>query len=105
MKEPLDRRGYVYTVLAAYLELPDTPARCRPPDRALAQQLFVRRIPLRTVSQALLLATARRNLRPPTAPALRPIRSLYYFLPLIEELLQAPLSDGYSRYLKQKLAE
>ena len=103
-KECLDRPGYVRAVLTSYSDLPDTPSLCRPPDRALAKQLFDRQIPLCTVRQAFLLATARRLLRPPTAPLLSPIRSLHYFLPVIEELLQNPLPDGYDRYLKRRLS-
>jgi len=53
-------REYVQVVLAAYLELPETPARARPPDRQLARQLCRRAIPLSVVQDALLLATARR---------------------------------------------
>ncbi len=103
-KECLYRPGYVRAVLASYRDLPDTPSHCRTPDRSLAGQLFDRQIPLCTVRQTFLLASARRLLRPPTAPQLAPIRSLHYFLPVIEELLQNPLPDGYSQYLKRRLS-
>lgn len=96
-------REYVQAVLAAYLELPETPARARPPDRQLARQLCRRAIPLSVVQDALLLATARRLTRPPHAPPLSPIRSLYYFLPVIDELLQNPLPTGYAEYLSNKV--
>ena len=39
MTESLERRSYVCALLASYLELPDTPSRSRPPDRALARVL------------------------------------------------------------------
>lgn len=104
MKDSLARSAYLDAVLDAYLHLPDTPSRSRPPDHRLARQLYTRQIPLPTVQQALLLATARRYLRSPDAPPLQPIRSLYYFLPVIEELLQTPLPNGYDLYLKRKLA-
>lgn len=104
MTELLNRRSYVGAVLASYLELPDTPSRTRPPDRALAGQLYDRQIPFQTVQQAFLLATARRRFRSPDAPSLQPIRSLHYFGPVIEELLHTPLPQGYSQYLKRKLA-
>lgn len=97
------RRDYVRAVLAAYLELPDTPDRPRPPDRTLAAQLYDREIPLEVVRDALILAYARRTLRPPEAPPLPPVRSLYYFLPVIEELLKRPLPTMYIDYLKAKL--
>ena len=93
----LQRRAYVQAVLAAYLGLPDTPPRSRPPDRRLAGQLHDRKIPLPTVIDALLLAAARRVLRSQDAHPLASVRSLYYFVPVIEELLETPLPKGYSR--------
>ena len=104
MTESLERRSYLCAVLASYLELPDTPSRSRPPDRALAGRLYDRHIPLQTVQQAFLLASARRRIRPQDSPPLQPIRSLYYFVPVIEELLQTPLPKGYQQYLKRKLS-
>jgi len=55
---------------------------------------------------AFLLASARRAARHPDAIPLGPIRSLHYFSPVIEELLQTPLrhSDTYLAYLRSKLA-
>ncbi len=97
------RREYVRAVLAAYVELADTPDRPRPADRALAAQLCEREIPLEVAKDALILAFARRTLRPPDAPPLPPVRSLYYFLPVIEELLKKPLPSMYIEYLKGKL--
>jgi hypothetical protein len=97
------RREYVRAVLAAYVELADTPDRPRPADRALAAQFYDREIPLELVRDALILAYARRTLRAPDAPLLAPVRSLYYFLPVIEELLKKPLPNMYIDYLKAKL--
>lgn len=96
-------RDYVREVLAAYVALPDTPDRARPADRALAAQLYAREIPLQLIRDALILAYARRTLRPPEAPPLPPVRSLYYFLPVIEEIRQNPLPNMYVDYLKAKL--
>ncbi len=104
MTEPLQRRAYIQAVLVAYTALPETPDRPRPLDRALAGQLHDRQIPLATVKDALLLAGVRRLARPEGAPRLAPIRSLHYFLPVIEELLQSPLPGGYADYLKRKIA-
>ncbi len=100
----MQRRAYVLAVLAAYLKLPDTPSRSRPPDRRLAGQFHNRNIPLPTVRDALLLAFARRVLRSQDAHPLASVRSLYYFVPVIEELLETPLPTGYSRYLQSKIA-
>ena len=104
MSDLLQRRAYVQAVLAAYLKLPDTPSRSGPPDRRLAGQFHDRNIPLPTVKDALLLASARRLLRPKEAPRLVSVRSLYYFVPVIEELLETSLPKGYSRYLQRKIA-
>ena len=104
MSDSLQRRAYVQAVLAAFLKLPDTPTRSRPPDRRLASQFHHRNIPLPTVKDALLLASARRVLRSQDAHPLAPVRSLYYFVPIIEELLETPLPKGYSRYLERKIA-
>ena len=104
MSDSSQGRAYVQAVLAAYLKLPDTPTRSRPPDRRLASQFHDRNIPLHTVKDALLLASARRVLRSQEAPRLVSVRSLYYFVPVIEELLETPLPKGYSRYLESKIA-
>jgi len=48
-------------------------------------------------------AYARRVLRPVEAPPLPRVRSLYYFLPVIEELVQTPLPKLYVDYLRGKL--
>ena len=46
------------------------------------------------------LATARRNARPTDFNPLPPIRSLHYFLPVIDELPQGTPPDGYLNYLR-----
>lgn len=83
-----ERNAFVHTVLDLYLGLPHSPAR-RPSrnDRRLAQQLFDRGIALQIIRAAMLLAIARRLQRPIEAPPLTHIRSLYYFTPVIDELL------------------
>lgn len=53
---------------------------------------------------ALALATARRRARPADATPLAPVRSLHYYLPVIEELLAQPPADGYLEYLREHLA-
>jgi hypothetical protein len=94
---------YLQAVLETYVLLPQTPARPRPLDRRLALQLHQRGVPLQVVQSALWLAAARRAMRPPDAPPLAPIRSLYYFLPVIEEVLENPLPTDYICYLQSKL--
>ena len=100
---PGPARTYVRRILEAYLRLPDTPARARQQDHHLAVQLHRRAVPEAIIEAAFLLATARRCSRPPDAAPLGPIRSLHYFLPVIEELLQHPPPDSYLSYLRETM--
>jgi len=50
------------------------------------------------------LAATRRLVRPAGAPPLGAIRSLAYFLPVIEEVRELRVSPNYFRYLRHKLA-
>jgi hypothetical protein len=94
---------YVAALLTLYADLPDTPLRPSATDQALARKLFAEAVPLMLVESALLLGTLRRLSRDPALPPLPKIRSLAYFLPVIEELKLQPLPDGYLDYLKLKL--
>lgn len=105
MNIPLPLPDYVRLLLDLFRKTPDTPAHPRPQDRRLAAELHHRGVPLRTIYAALLLATARRTLRPENAAPLSPIRSLHYFLPVIEEILAAPPNPTYLDYLRYKLAK
>lgn len=96
-------RDYVRSVLTTYLALPHTPQRPSPYDRRLARSLYDRAVPLTTVHAAFDLAIARRITRPSSAEPLDPIRSLAYFLPVLDEVLRAPLDPGYLAYLRRKL--
>lgn len=95
---------FVETVLALYRKLPDTPQCHSRYDRHLALQLYQQQVPLALIEAAFLLATARRLLRDPSYPPLSPIRSLHYFLPVIEELRNQPPAPSYLDYLRRKLA-
>jgi hypothetical protein len=96
-------RIYVRTVLELYLQMPGTPSRICPNDRALARQWFARQIRIDIVEMALLLGTARRIYRPPDALRLAPIRSMAYFAPVVEELVDQPPPTTYIHYLRYKL--
>ena len=52
-----------------------------------------------------MLAATRRLIRPAGAPPLSTIRSLAYFLPVIEEVLELRVSLDYFRYLRRKLED
>jgi hypothetical protein len=94
---------YVQGVIELYVSLPGTPERASRGDRRLARALQERRVPLPAVKAAFVLAIARRTLRSPDAPLLGAIRTLHYFVPVIEEVLDAPLDPGYVQYLTAKL--
>jgi len=96
-------RLYVEAVIREYLWLPGTPRRASRQDRWLAASLFEQAVPLSVVRAALLLAAARRTLRNSHLMPLPPIRTLHYFLPVIEEVLHHPPEPGYIEYLAGKL--
>jgi len=90
-------------VLDAYRITPGTTGNIRRPDRLLAAQLHQRGVPLRAVENALLLAVSRRLLHSPEAPPLGTIRSLAYFVPVIEEVLEIKVGQDYFEYLRYRL--
>ena len=94
---------FVSSVLTLYVDLPDTPLRASTQDQRQARAWFDRHVPLAVVETALLLASLRRKVRPQDMPSLTPIRSLAYFQPIIDELLESPVPEGYLQYLRLKL--
>jgi hypothetical protein len=98
------RQDYIRAVLALYRGLPHTAAR-RPSknDRRIASALFDRNVSWTCILTAFYLATGRRICRHPQHPALPPIRSLAYFLPVIDDVLLNPPDPGYLLYLKKRL--
>ena len=100
----MGREEYVRKLLDAYRTTPGTTGSIRRPDRILAAQLHQRGVPLRAVENALVLAVARRLQHSPEAPPLGTIRSLAYFVPVIEEVLEGKVGQGYFNYLRYRLA-
>jgi hypothetical protein len=94
--------AYVATVIMLYVDLPDTPLRHSSRDQWLAARLHEQGVPISLVESAFLLASLRRLIRPTDLPPLPPIRSLAYFQPVITELQQQPLPNGYLDYLRLK---
>jgi len=101
----MEQREYVHRLLQAYRATPGTCGAVRRPDRLLAAQLHQRGVPLEAVENALTLAVARRLARPADAPPLGIIRSLAYFSPVIEEVLDLQVSPDYFRYLRHRIAQ
>jgi hypothetical protein len=102
--DSIELEEYVSRVLSLYLGLAETPARWSRMDRRLAKELYEKQIRLEEVEWAMILASARRLLRSADAPKLGPIRSLHYFLPVIDEIRSVPVSADYIQYLRGRLA-
>jgi hypothetical protein len=102
-EKPISREEYIQSVLRAYRQTPGTAGTIRRPDRLLAAQLHARGVPLCSVENAFVLAASRRLIRPTGAPPLCTIRSLAYFSPVIEEVLESRVSPEYYRYLRFKI--
>jgi hypothetical protein len=97
------QKKFVHRVLEVYRKTPGTAGTVRRPDRLLAEQLYQRGVSVTVIENALVLAAARRLMRPADAPSLGTIRSLAYFLPLIDEVLGLSVSQDYFQHLRQKL--
>jgi hypothetical protein len=94
---------YIRQVLEAYRKTPGTMGTVRRADRMLAAQFYQRGVTVSVVENAFVLAVARRLMRPADAPPLGTIRSLAYFLPVIEEVLELRVGPGYFQHVRRKL--
>ena len=103
MDDDRSQQEFIRWVLEAYRKTPGTMGTVRRTDRVLAAQLYHRGIPVSVIENAFVLAATRRLMRPTNAPPLNTIRSLAYFLPVIEEVLSLRVSSEYFQYLRQKL--
>jgi hypothetical protein len=97
------REEYIRQVLEAYRKTPGTMGTIRRADRMLAAQLCQRGVAVSVVENAFVLTAARRLMRPTDAPPLGTIRSLAYFLPVIEEVLDMRVSPEYFQHVRRKL--
>jgi hypothetical protein len=100
----MDAAEYVQRVLDGYRATPGACGVVRKPDRAFARALEARGVPLTAVENAFVLAAARRLARPPDASPLGVIRSLAYFGPVIDEVLDSNAGQAYYDYLRHRLA-
>ena len=96
------RSRYATRILERYRSLPGTLRCTLRQDRNLALRLYDRGVPLQRIEDAFVLALARRTFRPSSEP-IEPIRSLHYFLPLLQELETEPPLPEYLAYLKHRL--
>jgi hypothetical protein len=99
----MEQSDYVRRLLDAYRATQGTCGAVRGADRVLAAQLHERGVPLEAVENAFVLAAARRLIRPVGAAPLHAIRSLAYFVPVIEEVLQLQVGQEYFQHLRTKL--
>ncbi|HWS97457.1 MAG TPA: hypothetical protein VN620_13405, partial [Candidatus Methylomirabilis sp.] len=99
----MTEQAYIQILRSIYLHLPNTYHHFSRSDRRLASTLYQRGFSLDLVRSALFLATARRLARNPVEPPLPPVRSLHYFLPVLEEIKLQPLPSGYVQYLESKV--
>ncbi len=97
------REEYIRRVLEAYRKTPGTAGTIRRPDRVLAAQLYQRGVSVNVIENAFVMAATRRLVRHADVPALGTIRSLAYFLPVIEEVLELRVNPDYFQYLRRKL--
>ena len=104
MDPGLSQDAYIRQVLELYRKTPGTMGTVRRADRLLASQLYQRGLSVKVIENALVLAATRRLMRPACAAPLGAIRSLAYFLPVIEEVLELRVNPEYFEYLRYKLA-
>jgi len=100
----MTRVEFVNKVLALYLTADGTPGRVSRSDRLLAGSLYDQGITVDQLEMAFTLTAARRRFRDPEYPALSTIRSLHYFVPVLEEVKSTSIPDEYVRYLRYKLS-
>ena len=104
MDNGLGQEEYIRRVLEAYRKTPGTMGTARRADGTVAAQLYQRGLSVKVIENALALGATRRMIRPTEAPPLGTIRSLAYFLPVIDEVLELRVSPDYFQYLRRKLA-
>src|SRR5580700_1822823 len=96
---------YIRQILEAYRKTPGTMGTVRRADRMLAMQLYQRGVSAGVIENAFVLAAMRRLTRPADAPPLGTIRSLAYFIPVIEEVRGLRITPDYFQYLRHKLQQ
>lgn len=99
----IEENLYVRRVLEAYSTTPTAAGRLRREDRSLAVRLYRERVPLSALLAAFSLAALRRIFRDLDATPLPLIRSLHYFLPVVDEIRNTPIDPGYIAYAVNKV--
>lgn len=99
----MDEDEYVRRVLDRYRQTPTTVGKVRPADRRLAVELYRSHVPIALIEGSFALAAVRRIFRDSKFPPLAPIRSLHYFLPLMDEIRSYPIDPEYIKIQQWKL--
>jgi hypothetical protein len=97
------RQRYANAVVKNYLRLPGTPLRASRRDWNLAAAFYDQELPLSVIWAAFVIAAVRWAIRSPQQRQLPAIRTLYYFVPAIEEVLAISPDPAYVEYLAGKL--
>jgi hypothetical protein len=92
---------YLAQILECYRKLHGSLGGVLSDDRKTALVLHDRHIGLDVVQQAFVLALARRSVNEHREP----IRTLRYFLPVIEEIVHTPPDAAYLQHLERRLRD
>jgi hypothetical protein len=103
--ESAECKTYIDAIREDFLALGCVAGRFGAADVRMAEDLQRRTIPLAVVRQALLLGACRKYGSWLENGSSGPIRTLYYFRELIEEILKQPLPAGYEAYLRRKVKQ
>jgi hypothetical protein len=98
-----EEKKYITYLIRLYVTLPETPSRATSYDHDVASSWFANGTPISIAESALILGFVRRLRRKPNGFPLPPIRTLSYFLPVIEELRQYPPNPSYIDYCREQL--
>lgn len=99
------RARYACEVLRLYAATPTVVGHIRRADRILAGRLYDDGVPLYAVEYAFVLAAARRILNNAFSTPLPPVRSLSYFVTVIQEVLDRPPGPREITVLRDRLAQ
>jgi hypothetical protein len=102
---PQDERQaeYVRSVREAFLEPACVCSAFTPADEKLATDLYGRGVTLENLQRAIWLGCARKYIAMLIGRKPVPIASLGYFIALMDEVAQAPVTDAYWQHVRQKM--
>ncbi len=99
-----DRQAeYLRSVREAFLQPACVCSAFTPADEKLAADLHRRGVPLANVCRAIWLGCARKYIAMLNGQPPAPIASLGYFIALLDEAAQAPVTDAYWEHVRQKM--